>query len=57
VFKKGVATGMVRIFTKKTIEFLRPVILPSDDSDQRMENIIDRQFQILLDSKLETLGE
>ena len=57
VFKKGVATGMVRIFTKKTTETLRPLILPSDDSDQRMDHIIDRQFQILLDSKLDTLGE
>jgi len=57
VFKKGVATGMVRIFTRKTIEELKPLVSPTDESEVRMEKIIDRQFQILLNDKLDALGE
>ena len=57
VFGRGVATGMVRLFTKKTIEALIPVVTGGPETDMRVETLIDREFQMLLNEKLDTLGD
>jgi predicted regulator of Ras-like GTPase activity (Roadblock/LC7/MglB family) len=44
VFEKGVALGMVRLLTKRTIDQLRGD-LRTGNADTDMENIFDRQFQ------------
>jgi len=52
VFEKGVALGMVRLFTKKTIKDLAPV-LKMKTNNQAAENIFDGQFSALLDDELD----
>ena len=52
VFEKGVALGMVRLFTKKTIMDLVP-ILKLKNQDQPTENIFDGHFAALLDDELD----
>ena len=53
VFETGVAVGMVRLFTKKTLEALLPVISRSEGST-RMDHLIDRDFKSLLDERLDS---
>jgi len=48
VFEKGVALGMVRLFTKKTIAELLPVLSKQTASNED-RNIFDGRFQSLLD--------
>ncbi len=52
VFETGVAAGMVRLFTRKAIEALLPVVSRTDGST-RMDSFIDREFKSLLDQKLD----
>ena len=53
IFEKDVALGMVRLFTKRTIDQLMPVLKQSDKSNVRMDQIFSKQFQSLLDEKLD----
>lgn len=52
VFEKGVALGMVRLLTKKTIADLIP-ILKTGAGSKAAENIFDGQFTSLLDDELD----
>ena len=52
VFEKGVALGMVRLFTKKTIIDLVP-ILEDETRNLAAENIFDGHFSSLLDDELD----
>jgi len=52
VFEKGVALGMVRMLTKRTIEQLRRD-LGTGNAELNMENIFDRQFQSRLGEELD----
>jgi predicted regulator of Ras-like GTPase activity (Roadblock/LC7/MglB family) len=53
IFEKDVALGMVRLFTKRTIDQLMPVLEQSDKSNVRMDQIFSKQFQSLLDDELD----
>ena len=58
IFEKDVALGMVRLFTKRTIDQLLPALEQSDQSNVRMDQIFSKQFQSLLDDELDqTLRE
>lgn len=52
VFEKGVALGMVRLLTKKTIQELVP-ILKTKSADKSAENIFDGKFTSQLDDELD----
>ena len=53
IFEKDVALGMVRLFTKRTIDQLMPVLKQSNTSNVRMDQIFNKQFQSLLDEQLD----
>jgi hypothetical protein len=53
IFEKDVALGMVRLFTKRTIDQLLPVLKQNDKSNTRMDQIFSKQFQSLLDEELD----
>ncbi len=53
VFETGVAIGMVRLFTKKTIEHLHPILSRRGMGQVRMEQVIDQRFQALLGEELD----
>ncbi len=52
VFEKGVALGMVRIFTKKSVAELA-VVLNEENESTEDSNIFDGNFQTLLDNELD----
>ncbi len=52
-FKKGVAIGMVRLFTKKTIEQLLPILIQKKEGRTEIKQIFDNQFQNLLGDALD----
>ncbi|MCK5145117.1 roadblock/LC7 domain-containing protein [bacterium] len=52
VFEKGVALGMVRLFTRKTIELLTP-ILQRRDTRQNLSELLGGSFESLLNDELD----
>lgn len=52
VFEKGVALGMVRLFTRKTIEALMPV-LKRQDTRQNLSELLGGSFESLLSDELD----
>ncbi|MBN2105426.1 roadblock/LC7 domain-containing protein [bacterium] len=50
VFETGVALGMVRLFAKRTLLQLQPILL--DDSANQFDELFDQHFQGLLNEKL-----
>jgi len=50
VFETGVALGMVRLFAKRTLLQLQPIL--REKSQNRYEALFDQHFQGLLDEKL-----
>jgi predicted regulator of Ras-like GTPase activity (Roadblock/LC7/MglB family) len=52
IFETGVALGMVRLFTKKAVAQLLPVLSKSD-KEIKMEKVFDRHFQSLLGEELD----
>lgn len=58
VFEPGVALGMVRLFMKKTIGQLSPVLTKIEEEDGAIGQIIDERFERLLEQELDrTLKE
>jgi len=53
VFESSVALGMVRLFTKRTIAQLMPVLNRHDAPSVEMDQIFDHRFQTLLDDELD----
>jgi predicted regulator of Ras-like GTPase activity (Roadblock/LC7/MglB family) len=53
VFKTGVALGMVRLFTRKTIDHLIPLLSRRQDGRTQLGHVINQQFQSLLDQELD----
>jgi predicted regulator of Ras-like GTPase activity (Roadblock/LC7/MglB family) len=53
IFEKGVAIGMVRLFTKRTIEQLLPTLKKSEQSNMQMDHIFNKNFQSLLNDELD----
>lgn len=53
IFQSGVALGMVRLFTKKTIEQLLPILIRRGEGNIRLDQIFDQQFQALLGEELD----
>lgn len=53
VFEPGVALGMVRLFMKKTIEQLSPVLARIEAEDGAIGQIIDERFEQLLEEELD----
>ena len=53
VFETGVALGMVRLFTKKTIEQLYPILTRQGQGRIGMEKLFDGQFQNRLSEELD----
>jgi len=52
-FESGVALGMVRLFTKRTISQLLPVLSEEEEGGIRLEHVFDRKFQTLLGDELD----
>ncbi|MBN2031412.1 roadblock/LC7 domain-containing protein [bacterium] len=52
-FEKGVAIGMVRLFTKKTIEQLLPILHQGKEDRDEIKKIFDHEFQNLLGDALD----
>lgn len=58
IFEPGVAMGMVRLFTKKTIARLAPIFAVQSDDSAEMNRVFDDRFESLLDEELDrTLKE
>ena len=53
VFESGVAIGMVRLFTKKTIEQLLPILPQKKEGRIQIKQIFDNTFQRLLGDELD----
>ena len=53
IFESGVALGMVRLFTKKTIMQLLPILSKKNQKSVEMNQIFNRRFQSLLGEELE----
>ncbi len=53
VFESSVALGMVRLFTKRTIARLMPVLNRQDAPSVGMDQIFDNRFQTILDDELD----
>lgn len=53
IFHTGVAIGMVRLFTRKTIEQLFPVLPQKREGNIQIKQIFDDQFQSLLEDELD----
>ena len=53
IFESGVALGMVRLFVKRTIARLLPILRYTQDDAVRMEDVFDRRFQSLLGEELD----
>ena len=53
VFEPGVALGMVRLFMKKTIAQLSPILTKIEEEDGAIGQIIDDRFEALLEEELD----
>ncbi len=53
IFEKGVALGLVRLFTRKTVEKLIPVLSRKQMAPLRTDNLFDDRFGSLLDDALD----
>lgn len=53
IFETGVALGMVRLFMKKTIAQLLPVLSRIEDPEIKMNQVFDQRFQSLLGEELD----
>lgn len=53
VFEPGVAMGMVRIFIKKTILSLLPILARKDENEESLDQVFDDNFESLLDEELD----
>ena len=53
IFQKGVALGMVRLFTKRTIEQLKSVLKTKTGEDHRINEVINDRFESLLSDELD----
>ena len=53
VFESGVALGMVRLFIKKTIGQLTPILTRIEEDDGAIGQIIDGRFETLLEKELD----
>jgi predicted regulator of Ras-like GTPase activity (Roadblock/LC7/MglB family) len=53
VFESGVALGMVRLFSKQTLERLVSVLEEADSAPGDLGRIFDKNFQSLLDKELD----
>ncbi len=53
IFESGVALGMVRLFTKKTIMQLLPILSKKNKGSVDMNQIFNRRFQSLLGEELD----
>ncbi len=53
IFESGVALGMVRLFTKKTIMQLLPILSKKDKKNVEIKQIFNRRFQAMLGEELD----
>ena len=53
VFESGTALGMIRLFTKKTVEELVPIMTDDPSSPQDLGRMFDRKFETLLGDELD----
>jgi predicted regulator of Ras-like GTPase activity (Roadblock/LC7/MglB family) len=53
VFESGTALGMIRLFTKRTVEQLVPILSESSVSTQDLGQVFDRNFESLLGEELD----
>ncbi len=53
VFESGTALGMIRLFTKKTVEELIPILADNSYPVQDLGRIFDKRFETLLDDELD----
>jgi predicted regulator of Ras-like GTPase activity (Roadblock/LC7/MglB family) len=53
VFESGTALGMIRLFTKKTIEALIPILTDDSGSMQDVGLVFDKKFETLLGDALD----
>ena len=53
IFEKGVALGMVRLFTKRTILQLTPLLMEQSSASSEMDRIFNDQFKAKLDQELD----
>ena len=52
-FESGVALGMIRIFTKRTVEQLAPVLSEAGQPGGDLGKLFDGNFQSMLDEELD----
>jgi predicted regulator of Ras-like GTPase activity (Roadblock/LC7/MglB family) len=52
IFKKDVALGMVRIYTKKAIEALNDLLKKATVAEEQSKSFVDLEFKTLLDEEL-----
>ena len=55
VFETGVAVGMVRLFVRKTIEALKPILGSEGEDTEHLRKIFNGQFNKQLDAELDRL--
>ena len=53
VFESGTALGMIRLFTKRTVEQLIPVLSETGQPAQDLGRVFDRSFETLLGEELD----
>jgi predicted regulator of Ras-like GTPase activity (Roadblock/LC7/MglB family) len=53
IFESGVALGMVRLFTKKTLTQLDPILAQKETESLSFHQVIDDRFQSQLDAELD----
>ena len=53
IFKSGVALGMVRLLTRRTIDQLKPILIKKESQQKQSRSIISSDFQSMLDEELE----
>jgi predicted regulator of Ras-like GTPase activity (Roadblock/LC7/MglB family) len=53
VFESGTALGMIRLFTRRTVEQLVPILSKSAESAQDLGRVFDRNFESLLGEELD----
>ena len=53
IFEKAVALGLIRIFTKKTVEKLKEILSSAAEAEQKASEFLDDEFGILLGEELD----
>jgi hypothetical protein len=53
VFESGTALGMIRLFTRKTVEELIPILADDSYSVRDLGRIFDKRFETLLDDEMD----